>query len=99
MPENTVKVCRPSGWGNHARVGFCDPGFGWIKNNSDAVEAFRLFMERNPLIIDEAKTELRGKNLACWCRLDEPCHADVLLEMANAELTRGRATTGDSNEG
>lgn len=27
--------------------------------------------------------ELRGKNLACWCALDAPCHADVLLELAN----------------
>lgn len=27
--------------------------------------------------------ELRGKNLACWCALDQPCHADVLLELAN----------------
>lgn len=26
---------------------------------------------------------LRGKNLACFCMLDEPCHADVLLELAN----------------
>jgi hypothetical protein len=30
-----------------------------------------------------AKTELRGKDLACWCPLDQPCHADVLLEVAN----------------
>lgn len=28
--------------------------------------------------------DLRGKNLACWCPLDQPCHADVLLELANA---------------
>ncbi len=28
--------------------------------------------------------ELRGKDLACWCALDQPCHADVLLEWANA---------------
>jgi hypothetical protein len=28
--------------------------------------------------------ELRGRDLACWCPLDEPCHADVLLEVANA---------------
>jgi Domain of unknown function (DUF4326) len=28
-------------------------------------------------------TALRGKNLACWCALDQPCHADVLLELAN----------------
>lgn len=27
--------------------------------------------------------ELRGHNLACWCPLDQPCHADVLLELAN----------------
>jgi hypothetical protein len=28
--------------------------------------------------------ELRGKNLACRCKLGAPCHADVLLQMANA---------------
>lgn len=33
-------------------------------------------------------TELRGHDLACWCPLDSPCHADVLLELANAEVTR-----------
>lgn len=27
--------------------------------------------------------ELRGKDLACWCSLDKPCHADVLIELAN----------------
>jgi hypothetical protein len=30
--------------------------------------------------------DLRGKNLACWCPPDEPCHADVLLELANAPI-------------
>jgi hypothetical protein len=29
--------------------------------------------------------ELRGKDLACWCRLDQACHADVLLEIANGK--------------
>jgi hypothetical protein len=28
--------------------------------------------------------DLRGKNLACWCKPGDPCHADVLLELANA---------------
>lgn len=32
-------------------------------------------------------SELRGKNLACWCPLDQPCHADVLLELANGGTT------------
>lgn len=32
--------------------------------------------------------QLRGHDLACWCPLDAPCHADVLLELANAEAPR-----------
>jgi hypothetical protein len=28
-------------------------------------------------------TELRGKNVACWCKLDWKCHADTLLKVAN----------------
>ncbi len=34
--------------------------------------------------IADGLAELRGKNLACWCKPGEPCHADVLLELANA---------------
>lgn len=30
-----------------------------------------------------ARYELGGRDLACWCPLDQPCHADVLLELAN----------------
>ena len=33
--------------------------------------------------IKQALPLLRGMNLACWCPLDQPCHADVLLELAN----------------
>jgi hypothetical protein len=36
----------------------------------------------SPPTPDEIET-LRGKNLACWCRPGDPCHADVLLELAN----------------
>lgn len=32
---------------------------------------------------DEIRAELAGRDLACWCPLDGPCHADVLLEIAN----------------
>lgn len=31
----------------------------------------------------EIQTKLRGRNLACWCALDAPCHADVLLDLAD----------------
>ncbi len=32
---------------------------------------------------DLARRDLAGHDLACWCRLDQACHADVLLELAN----------------
>jgi hypothetical protein len=31
----------------------------------------------------EGLPKLRGRNLACWCAPDKPCHADVLLELAS----------------
>jgi hypothetical protein len=33
---------------------------------------------------DEVRAQLHGLDLACWCPLDQPCHADVLLELANS---------------
>ena len=37
----------------------------------------------SPETIDEIRRDLAGKNLACWCPIDQPCHVDVLLEVAN----------------
>jgi hypothetical protein len=51
-----------------------------------AVELFTLHtgpMGRYELDLAEVQRHLAGKDLACWCPLDQPCHADVLLEMAN----------------
>ncbi|MGW5387152.1 DUF4326 domain-containing protein [Nocardia sp. NPDC003963] len=49
----------------------------------------RLFVEVEVdlgLLADRADvTELRGKDLCCWCPLDSPCHADVLLAIANGK--------------
>jgi hypothetical protein len=73
MPPNTVVVARPTRWGNP----FCVKKYG----RAGAVEMFRKELERCGL---SGLHELRGKNLACWCKLGEPCHADVLLEKANA---------------
>jgi len=39
--------------------------------------------EQNRSKLRKCLPALRGKDLACWCALDQPCHADVLLEMAN----------------
>jgi len=42
--------------------------------------------------IEEIKEGLKGKNLACWCKPGDPCHADVLLKLANP--IRGRNHEG-----
>lgn len=85
MPSNTVYVGRPTKWGNPNRVvdgnvklavALYEMQFVVFQDNPGV----RAIVKRN---IEEAKTELRGKNLACWCPLNQPCHADVLLKIAN----------------
>ena len=79
MPENTVYVGRPTKWGNPYHV----------TREMWAEECVRLYkkdiLNRDARITpEEIIEELHGKDLACWCPLDQPCHADVLLELANA---------------
>lgn len=72
MPPNTVYVGRPSKFGNPyplSRYGL-----------EDALQKYKTWvkwkLEDNPHFLDE----LHGKDLACWCPLDKPCHADILIE-------------------
>lgn len=84
MPENTVFVGRPSRWGNPWRIGDRDPyyfGHDSPLTREEVIDQFRCYVEAQPHRYD--LSELRGKNLACWCALDSPCHADVLLDLAN----------------
>lgn len=82
MPPNTVYVGRPSVYGNP---------YVFRKGDSHelfiAVEDYRKWIlacgPRAITDIERIRTNLRGKNLACWCPLDQSCHADVLLEIAN----------------
>ena len=89
MPENTVSVARGPGYrpyanrfviGVHGTREQCVDKFRaeWEEGVNADVGIFRaLFMT---LLRD-----IRGKNLACWCPLDAPCHGDVLLELANKD--------------
>jgi hypothetical protein len=38
-------------------------------------------------LVEAAREELRGRNLACWCAQGTPCHADVLIVIANPPKT------------
>ena len=70
MPPNTVIVSRPSKWGNPYGI--------LAYGRQGALERFeRCVLPHLPV------HELRGKDLACWCSLDAPCHADLLLKAAN----------------
>lgn len=56
------------------------PGkFTLIRTHAQAVEFFERLMKASPWDV----SALRGKNLACWCQPDQPCHADTLLRIAN----------------
>lgn len=93
MPENTVYVGRGSKWGNPVK---CIPGDEiqqlaakelysiWLNGAWSYTPSKR---EEGLALAEDARKELRGKNLACWCPLDKPCHADVLLELANKEVS------------
>lgn len=80
MPENTVYVGRPTKWGN--------PFLG-----DDAADKFRAslmdlsncppYALKAMRLIRDTHRDLRGKNLACWCKDGQKCHADALLELAN----------------
>ncbi|MEX5717784.1 DUF4326 domain-containing protein [Geodermatophilus maliterrae] len=50
-------------------------------DTATAVRWFRFWAQGD--YATQARRLLRGHDLACWCPLDQPCHADVLLELAN----------------
>lgn len=93
-PEGAVVVSRPSRWGNPFHVGrsMCPPRLGQapavVITPILAVALYRVHVAEwiaedwDPF---NDLSALRGHDLACWCAHDAPCHADVLLELANPE--------------
>src|ERR1700756_2143821 len=84
QPANALYVGRPTKWGNPYKVG---------PDHHTANEAVSLY--RRDLVagwlrvtIDDVRRELQGRDLVCWCKLDGPCHADVLMEIAHNATAR-----------
>lgn len=77
MPPGGASVTRGSRWGNPHKV--ADVG------RAEAVKLFEedLLAGRLPISVDDVRRHLAGRPLGCTCRLDEACHADVLLRVAN----------------
>lgn len=81
-PSGAVVVARPHRWGNPYSV----DEFG----RAGAIAMYRRDLENHvlgDLIFERIREELAGRDLACWCPLDQACHADVLLEIANGEAS------------
>ena len=76
-------VARPSRWGNPFRV-------GTDGDREQCVDRFCRALDHRELdfTVDDVRRDLAGHDLACWCPLDEPCHADVLLDVANRRADR-----------
>ena len=90
MPPNTVKVDRTTKWGNPFVVGRENPFVPGrvVQDKRHACNLYLGFAPQDQKLVAEARAELRGKNLACWCPLpglyeDDCCHASVLLKLAN----------------
>ena len=101
MPAGAVSVARPGPWGNPFVPGQASqviPG-RQVEDKRHAAALYAGFAPQQPRLVAAARAELKGKDLACWCRLCElhrdglplgtrcpwcePCHADTLLELAN----------------
>jgi hypothetical protein len=112
MPANTRVVSRPSKFGNphdwrawrenwpfdlscptEDRLG----RDAWCKER--AVQAFKEDLTDGTITLP--LEELRGLNVGCWCRRNEWCHGDVLLELANAQTSPegGSSLVGEGGGG
>jgi len=84
MPANTVKVDRTTRWGNPFTIAECGSAAiavaqhgRWMRGEIGAPGGLE------PPARDMLRSALAGRNLACWCALNGPCHADLLLALAN----------------
>lgn len=97
MPPNTVSVARPGRFGNPFKpAAYYEAGLSGTLDVAlkHCVDAHAAWMSRKRhwaftecFVLAHPVPDiscLRGKNLACWCPLEAYCHADILLELANA---------------
>lgn len=86
LPVHCVYVGHGSRYANPFRPGHPSPGTpGQLMTAEEAVDLYAAML-RGPIgrcYAERFALGLRGLDLVCTCRLDAPCHADVLLHLAN----------------
>ena len=94
LPTNTVCVDRSTRYGNPFVVGTYQQhpleylGRVLVRDNHHAKVLFAEWLrltDEGQKVAERARTNLRGKSVACFCAVDDDCHGDVLLEIANRE--------------
>lgn len=75
-PPGAVYIGRGLPWGNPARI------VRGVVSRAEAVEAFHFYLDSRPDLVERIRTELRGKDLVCFCA-PAACHGDIILEIAN----------------
>lgn len=75
--EGAVYIGRPSKWGNPFKI-------GRDGSREGVIALYKAHLECRPDLVADAKKELKGRDLICWCA-PEACHGDVLLEIANKD--------------
>lgn len=85
-PDNAIYIGRPSKFGNPFHIG--EHG-----SRKQVIQKYELYIKSNPELLEAVKTELKGKDLLCYCK-PKSCHGDVLLKIANPELFEGLESFG-----
>lgn len=72
-----VNIMRPSKWGNPFII-------GKHGDRDDVIMKYKAHINNHPTLKQQAKIELKGKNLVCCCA-PLACHGDILLAIANGD--------------
>lgn len=72
---NSIYIGRPSKWGNPFEI-------GRDGDRETVVKKYKEYLLSNNSLVELAKSELKGKDLICFCS-PKQCHGDALLEVAN----------------
>jgi hypothetical protein len=86
IPSGAVDVGTDTLWVNRYRIGSWSNRLGRpVASREEAIELYRTVIWGLPHMRAYARERLRGRDLVCDCPLDQPCHADALLEIANGD--------------
>jgi hypothetical protein len=72
-----IFIARPSKWGNPFVIGVDG-------TREEVIELYEVWLRNKPKLLQDARRELAGKVLGCYCTHGIPCHGDVLVRVANS---------------